>query len=185
MGAAGIEPATSRLSAVRSDQLSYTPSWVISGSSSADVVMFSFMVLILWCPVTGSNRRPSSCKEAALPTELTGRESVGPSPGTRRRTHADDVEGRVRIELTKTGVAIRRLTIRHPARVAGRQRIELCPLDLESGGPTRKRPVRSEARTETPEWSDDGEYAVHDLISVEAEGLEPSTPCLQDKRSPS
>lgn len=113
--------------------------------------------------MTVSNRRPSSCKEAALPTELTGRESVGCDPAALRGTHDDGVEGRVGVEPTETGVAIRRLTVRRPARVASRQGIEPCPPVLETSSPTRKRLVRSEARTESPEWADQCEDVEHDL----------------------
>lgn len=90
----------------------------------------------------------------------------------------------MRIELTSTGVAIRRLTIWHPARVASRQGIEPCPPVLETSSPTRKRLVRR-ARTESPEWAKNVEEVEHDVSLVEAMGIEPTTGCLQGRCSPS
>ncbi len=49
VGLSGLEPPTSRLSGVRSNQLSYRP---------------------VWWRYAGSNRRPPACKAGALPAEL-------------------------------------------------------------------------------------------------------------------
>ena len=53
VGLSGVEPLTSRLSGVRSSQLSYRP-----------------LGLVAWWTRPGSNRRPPGCKPGALPAEL-------------------------------------------------------------------------------------------------------------------
>lgn len=79
----------------------------------------------------------------------------------------------MRVELTKTGVAIRRLAVWHPAHAAGRQGVEPCIQDLESRNRTVERPT-NEARTESPERPEYGECVVHDFV-VEMTGIEPAT----------
>ncbi len=60
VGRGGLEPPTSRLSGVRSNQLSYRP----QKSGNPDRRSRG------WWSLPGSNRRPSACKADALPTEL-------------------------------------------------------------------------------------------------------------------
>lgn len=117
---------------------------------------------LLW-GLTGSNRRPYSCKESALPAELSPRRAVRCCPAALRRGY-DDMEGGAGFGPAISWVAARRHAVRPPAYMASRQRIELCPPDLESSSPTRKRLVRSKACTESPERSEHMEHGLHDLV---------------------
>lgn len=133
----------------------------------------------LWYRVRDSNPRHSPCKRVVLAAELTRRRTVGPGPGALRRHHNDvRLEGRVGVEPTNTEVAIRRLTTWPPARLAGRQRIELCPPVLETSSATRARPVRNKTRTESPEWADDVKRRSHDLFQWSARDSNPAVSLL-------
>ena len=58
VGLSGLEPPTSRLSGVRSNQLSYKP------------INPAFLTSTLWWRWGGSNSWPPACKAGALPAEL-------------------------------------------------------------------------------------------------------------------
>ena len=75
VGLSGLEPPTSRLSGVRSNQLSYRPLERVKGiepSSSAwkaEVLPLNYTRVIWWLR-TESNRRHKDFQSFALPTEL-------------------------------------------------------------------------------------------------------------------
>ena len=89
MGLGGLEPPTSRLSGVRSNQLSYRPLCInkkmerktgfkpatptlARWCSTTELLphVISIKLSFEWWRMTGSNRRPSACKADALPAEL-------------------------------------------------------------------------------------------------------------------
>ncbi len=63
VGSNGLEPSTSRLSGVCSNQLSYEP-------------VGPLLLKRLWWRLAGSNRWPPACRAGALPAELNPHESV-------------------------------------------------------------------------------------------------------------
>ena len=77
-GVTGLEPATSGVTGQHSNQLSYTPSNRVR-LRQRDLTCQADWALekIKWWAVTGSNRRPTGCKPAALPAELTARTRKG------------------------------------------------------------------------------------------------------------
>lgn len=109
-----------------------------------------------------SNSRLSPCKRAALPTELTRRRTIDPNPGVLRGVY-DDMESGARFELAISWIAARRHTNLTTRSIAGRQRTELCPPDLESSSATRTRPIQK-TRTESPERPENMEHGKHDFF---------------------
>ena len=101
VGIVGFEPTAFRLSGGCSTRPSYTP--------GGNLWVFCLHSKSLWWGVRASNPRPPICKNGALPTELTPRESVGCCPAALRRTH-DDVESGSGVEPEISWVATRRHT---------------------------------------------------------------------------
>ena len=64
VGSNGLEPSTSRLSGVCSNQLSYEP---------VGTVIFTSFGIDVWWRLAGSNRWPPACRAGALPAELNPR----------------------------------------------------------------------------------------------------------------
>lgn len=102
---------------------------------------YCILCIAFWYRVGDSNpTNPLCVKQPLYQIELTRCRAVGPDPGTLRGTH--DLESGAGIEPAISWVATRRhtnLTIRS---IADRQRIELCPSDLESVGASRTRPIQ-------------------------------------------
>ena len=89
VGLGRFELPTSRLSGVRSNQLSYRPNY-------RDPAIRQQIILQAWWSRTGSNRRPEACKATALPTELRPRfyNSQAPSLPHRRLSLSEGIRGR-------------------------------------------------------------------------------------------
>ena len=76
VGLQGLEPPTSRLSGVRSNQLSYRP--LLAGSRGFEPLTSGFgdqrstteLTPYSWCPEPESNQRHEDFQSSALPTEL-------------------------------------------------------------------------------------------------------------------
>ncbi len=92
VGLSGLEPPTSRLSGVRSNQLSYRPLYLervkgIEPSSSAwkaEVLPLNYTRKLWWLR-TESNRRHKDFQSFALPTELLSLYLNGGPDGNRTR----------------------------------------------------------------------------------------------------
>ncbi len=70
-GPTGLEPATSGVTGLRSNQLSYDPDFrpttVASGREAEYTEAVRRGNAEVWWEVPGSNRRPAACKADALP----------------------------------------------------------------------------------------------------------------------
>ena len=85
VGEIGFEPTTYWSQTSRATRLRYTPRWFFEGNNPhsygftvARLIMKGinhhlFTCMGTWWVLTGSNRRPTPCKGAALPTELRTR----------------------------------------------------------------------------------------------------------------
>ena len=142
----------------------------------------------IWQPLAASNRGPSLSESDALPTELSGIKRIGPHDRTRTCIH--DIRNVALIHLSYVGIGasdgIRTRVAALRGQIPGRWKTEATAVWAQR--PEKKwlppqvsnlpSPVNN--RQPSPRWLDGNIFA----RLVEPDGIEPTTSCLQSRRSP-